>query len=182
MHSARSRIVQHAGRTFLELERFDRHGEWGRSRLCSLDSLQGAFLGERSTEWPLLAARLVALKLLPPQDAERVTVLWWFGRLIGNTDMHLGNLSFVPGPTLQLAPAYDMLPMMYAPLPGGEVPPRTFQPDWPLPPQRKAWQTACAAARAFWRTASADLRISARPPPNCARPNAHTLEHVAPQV
>ena len=87
----------------------------------------------------------------------------------------------LPGPTLQLAPAYDMLPMMYAPLPGGEVPPRTFQPDWPLPPQRKAWQTACAAALAFWRTASADLRISA-PFRQLCEANAHTLEHVAPQV
>lgn len=181
LHSARSRIVQHAGRTFLELERFDRHGEWGRSRLSSLDSLQGAFLGDRSTEWPLLAARLVALKLLSPQDAERVTVLWWFGRLIGNTDMHLGNLSFVPGPTLQLAPAYDMLPMMYAPLPGGEVPPRVFQPEWPLPHQRPLWQTACAAALAFWRTASADPRISA-PFRQLCETNASTLEHVAPQV
>lgn len=181
LHSARSRIVQHAGRTFLELERFDRHGEWGRSRLSSLDCLQGAFLGERSTEWPVLAARLVALKLLSQQDAERITLLWWFGRLIGNTDMHLGNLSFVPGPTLQLAPAYDMLPMMYAPLPGGEVPPRVYQPEWPLPHQRAHWQTACVAALAFWRSAAADPRISPPFREQCDA-NAHTLEHVAPQV
>ena len=181
LHSARSRIVQEAGRTFLELERFDRHGEWGRSRLASLDSVQGAWLGERSTEWPVLTARLVALKLLTPADAERITVLWWFGRLIGNTDMHLGNLSFVPGPTLQLAPAYDMLPMMYAPLPGGEVPPRSFQPDWPLPAQRHLWHTACVAALTFWQQAADDPRISA-PFRQLCEANARTLEHVAPQV
>ncbi|MFW9615620.1 type II toxin-antitoxin system HipA family toxin YjjJ [Aquabacterium sp.] len=179
--SARSRIVQHAGRTFLELERFDRHGEWGRSRLSSLESLQGAFLGDRSTAWPQLAARLVDLKLLSSTDAERITVLWWFGRLIGNTDMHLGNLSFVPAATLQVAPAYDMLPMMYAPLPGGEVPPRTFQPEWPLPHQRPHWQTACRAALAFWHAASADPRISPSFRHMCET-NARTLDHVARQV
>ena len=29
-------VVQHAGRTLLEVERFDRHGLWGRSPLVSL--------------------------------------------------------------------------------------------------------------------------------------------------
>jgi len=42
-------------------------------------------------------------------------------RLIANTDMHLGNLTFHVEGTFRLAPAYDMLPMAYAPLPGGEV-------------------------------------------------------------
>jgi hypothetical protein len=36
--SARSRIVVQDGRTFLEVERFDRHGEFGRSRLACLGS------------------------------------------------------------------------------------------------------------------------------------------------
>ena len=35
LEGARSRIVEHAGRTFLEVERFDRHGRFGRSRLAS---------------------------------------------------------------------------------------------------------------------------------------------------
>jgi hypothetical protein len=47
-----------------------------------------------------------------------------FGVLIGNTDMHAGNLSFVSehGRPYQLAPAYDMLPMGFAPRTGGEIP------------------------------------------------------------
>jgi hypothetical protein len=44
---------------------------------------------------------------------DQIQAIWWFGRLIGNTDMHLGNLAFVPG--LNVAPVYDMLPAMYAP-------------------------------------------------------------------
>jgi hypothetical protein len=53
-----------------------------------------------------------------------------------------------------------MLPMLHAPLAGGEVPARSFEPPLPLPPQRAAWQAACAAALAFWDAAAQDGRIS----------------------
>jgi HipA-like C-terminal domain len=159
--TARSRIVTHAGRTFLEVERFDRHGLFGRSRLCSLATLNAALVGEGSTDWVVLATRFAAAGLLSPGDVQRVDQLWWFGRLIANTDMHTGNLSFRPQQqALALAPAYDMLPMLYAPLPGGEVPPRSFEPRLPLPPQRSAWNTACAVAVLFWLRAAEDRRIS----------------------
>ena len=94
--SARSRIVTHAGRTFLEVERFDRHGLFGRSRLSSLGTLDAALLGDGSSDWVRLAGRLSGLGLLAPADVERIQRLWWFGRLIANTDMHTGNLSFRP--------------------------------------------------------------------------------------
>lgn len=88
--------------------------------------------------------------------------MWWFGRLIGNTDMHTGNLSFVPqGKLLALAPAYDMLPMMYAPLAGGEVPVRAFEPALPRHAERAVWLQACEAACAFWREVLHDERVSA---------------------
>ena len=50
--------------------------------------------------------------------------------------------------------------MLYAPLPGGEVPPRRFEPPMPLPAQRTEWLQGCEAALAFWRRASVDERIS----------------------
>lgn len=158
--SARSGIVQHGGRTFLEVERFDRVDRFGRLPLCSLDALNLAFLGEATTDWTRLATRLRDEGLVDAETVRTIEHLWWFGRLIGNTDMHLGNLSFFPQSTLRLAPAYDMLPMGYAPLPGGEVPQRDFEPPLPLPAQREIWQVACSAAIAFWREASADRRIS----------------------
>ena len=82
VESARSRIVVHAGRTFLEVERFDRHGLFGRSRLISLSTLDAALLGVGSTDWTRLASRLAAAGLLGADDVERVDHLWWFGRLI----------------------------------------------------------------------------------------------------
>lgn len=158
--SAASRIVRHGGRTFLEVERFDRHGLFGRSALCSLATLNPALLGADFDGWRQLAARSVNAGLLMPGDAQRVECLWWFGQLIGNTDMHAGNLSFRPGPKLELAPVYDMLPMLYAPLPGGETPVREFRPPLPLPAQRSVWRAACEAALEFWRRAAEDGRIS----------------------
>jgi hypothetical protein len=105
--------------------------------------------------------------------------LWHFGQLIGNTDMHDGNLSFRPRISaarapLILAPAYDMLPMLYAPQRGVELPPVNFVPRLPLPAEREAWQSAAAAAAEFWSRAADDARINAEFRAVCAD-NLHTV-------
>ena len=179
--SARSRIVVQGGRTFLEVERFDRHGLFGRSRLVSLATLDAALLGDGSADWTRLAGRFAAAGLMVADDLQRIQHLWWYGRLIANADMHTGNLSFRPQGTLALAPAYDMLPMLYAPLPGGEVPPRSFEPPLPLPPQQPVWTAACSAAIAFWTRASQDQRISDGFRRLCLA-NARRLQQVAERV
>ncbi len=179
--SARSRIVTGDGRTFLEVERFDRHGEHGRSPLVSLGTADAALLGDGSSDWPRLAERLHTAGLLSTNDVQRIEHLWWFGRLVANTDMHNGNLSFHPhGPPAMftLAPTYDMLPMLHAPLAGGEVPARSFEPPLPLPPQRQTWAAACAAAIAFWWRAATDARISESFRRVCSA-NGQRLEQVA---
>jgi len=182
VHAAHTRVLRHAGRTFLESERFDRHGEHGRSPLCSLETVNAALLGEPSRDWGLLAARLVRAGLLGDDDAAAIIRLWWFGRLIANTDMHLGNLAFRPvAGRLALAPVYDMLPMLHAPLPGGEVPLRSFEPPLPPPGQRTAWHAACGAALSFWREAAQDGRISPEFRALCAQ-HAGQLERVAPHA
>ena len=58
-------------------------------------------------------------------------------------------------------PAYDMLPMRYAPVRGVELPPRDYEPPLPLPDERADWRLAAAAAIAFWHSAGADRRIGA---------------------
>ena len=164
-----SRILRHAGRTFLEVERFDRHGRFGRSPLVCLSTLDAALIGSGSGDWRVPAGKLAAQGWLSEEDRLAVHRLWWFGRLIANSDMHGGNLSFRPvaggarkGPgALSLAPLYDMLPMLHAPLRGGEVPTRAFEPPLPLPPEHEIWSASCAAALSFWRCAAADARVSA---------------------
>ncbi len=188
--AARTRIVRHAGRTFLEVERFDRHGLFGRSPIVSLGTIDAALLGTGASDWREPANRLHAAGWLGEPDRLAVHRLWWFGRLIANSDMHSGNLSFRPvaGVTaaqaqaeaeaapsghratrlarttpgaLAVAPAYDMLPMLHAPLRGGELPMRAFEPPLPLPSEQAVWSSACAAALRFWHLAAADPRISA---------------------
>lgn len=150
------------GRRFLEVRRFDRHGLFGRSPVCTLGSLNAALLGQRVSTWPRTAQALQQAGWLAADDVARVLLLWWFGRLIGNTDMHEGNLAFGPraGAGLVLAPAYDMLPMAYAPLRGGEVPQRASAPELPLPAEADHWRTAADAAARYWHRCAGDERIS----------------------
>ena len=103
-----------------------------------------------------------------------------FGAFIGNTDRHLGNLSygFEGGRVGALAPVYDMLPMAYAPLGGGELPTVNFAPALPLPAERGVWLAACAVATRFWDAAAQDGRISAGFRRVCAE-NAQVLGRLA---
>jgi hypothetical protein len=84
-----------------------------------------------------------------------------FGSLIANTDMHFGNISFLSEGYLQfrLAPAYDMLPMLYAPL-QNEVPTREFFRPNPRPGHADQWLAALPVARDFWQRLSRDDRAS----------------------
>jgi hypothetical protein len=159
--AARSRLAA-GGRTFLEVERFDRHGRWGRSPLVSLEAVNAAFLGLPHRAWPELAAPLARAGVLAEGAQTAIAKLWWFGRLIDNTDMHPGNLSFQPqAGRLALAPAYDMLPMRHAPLTGGEVPRfAVLEPPLPLPTERAAWRAAARAALQFWEHLAQDRRAS----------------------
>ena len=179
--AARSRIVRSGERTFLEVERFDRHGWLGRSALLSWDALDGAFFGSAGRPWTEAARKLAQRGWLGNADAARIERLWHFGRLIGNTDMHDGNLSFRSGggpaesdgasatlsaatsdrTPLGLAPAYDMLPMRDAPLRGVELPPSAWSPTLPLPAERAAWEAAAAAGLIFWERVASDPRITA---------------------
>ncbi len=154
---AESTIYRYAGRTFLEVVRFDRHGNFGRSPVCTIGSLNAALVGGNAS-WPKTAQAFRDKGWLSDEDVTRVTLIWWFGRLIANTDMHEGNLAFRPG--LTLAPAYDMLPMMYAPGRGGEVPVKPYSPALPLPAESILWKLSASAAIQFWETCSEDGRIS----------------------
>jgi hypothetical protein len=161
LRAAQAHIHRAGERSFLEVERFDRHGAHGRSPLCSWAALNDAWFGLAGRPWWEAAARLQGAGLIDEASRDAITCLWHFGQLIANTDMHDGNLSFVPGsPGLRLAPVYDMLPMLYAPQRGVELPERAFTPRLPLPAEQALWQHAAAAAIHFWQRASQDARIS----------------------
>jgi hypothetical protein len=58
------------------------------------------------------------------------------------------------------------------------LPTRSFEPALPLPPQRAAWLSSCAAALSFWERAAADERISLAFRRTCSA-NARRLRAVA---
>ncbi|MGB0127153.1 MAG: type II toxin-antitoxin system HipA family toxin YjjJ, partial [Rhodocyclaceae bacterium] len=93
--AGRSHVVDHGGQRFLEVERFDRIGSLGRRGLFSLAALDAEFVGAGSVDWPTIARRLAMGAHINTEAAAGAEFLWAFGVLIGNTDMHNGNLSFV---------------------------------------------------------------------------------------
>jgi hypothetical protein len=179
LSSAQTSVLRAGNRTFLEAVRFDRHGSRGRSALCSWAALNYGWFGLAGRPWPEGGARLLERELIDRDTAQSITRLWHFGQLIGNSDMHDGNLSLRPrvsnsSAALGVAPAYDMLPMLYAPQRGVELAPVTFAPRLPLPAEREDWQQAAAAATQFWSRAADDARISAPFRAICVE-NLHTV-------
>ncbi|WP_457428074.1 type II toxin-antitoxin system HipA family toxin YjjJ [Roseateles sp. P5_E7] len=159
--AARTRLLLHAGRHFLESERFDRVGPHGRRGVVSLESADAGLVGKAGSDWTRVARALAAQGLLSAEDAERVAERQLFGQLIGNSDMHGGNLGFFHDATgLRLAPSYDQLPMRYAPQASGEVLSPVLAPSLPMPAERERWQRVAPMALAFWRAAATDERIS----------------------
>lgn len=174
--AARTRLLAHEGRHFLESERFDRIGPHGRRGVVSLETVNAGLVGEATNDWTRVAAALAGLGLLSAADAERVAERQLFGQLIGNSDMHGSNLGFFHDAAgLRLAPSYDQLPMRYAPQAGGEVLSPPLAPSLPLPAQRERWQRVAPTALGFWQTAAGDGRISAGFRELCAG-NATALE------
>ncbi len=162
--AARSRVIDHAGQRFLEVERFDRIGELGRLPLHSLAALDAEFIGSGNGNWPSIVRRLAAARQVQQDAVRDAELLWAFGTLIGNTDMHNGNLSFIAGHgrPYQLAPAYDMTCMGFRPTDSGRMQnglaAAVISPDV----SNGAWRLAQELARNFLQRVTAETRFSAR--------------------
>jgi hypothetical protein len=149
-----------ANRLFLEVERFDRVGPGGRRGVISLLALDAQFVG-RMKSWSDSAAELARMRII---DADALEATRWrelFGALIGNTDMHPANLSFLASGArvLGIAPCYDMLPMLYSPQHGHVMAPE-FRPPAPLPDHSGHWDAVSRAAADFWEEAGSHALIS----------------------
>ncbi|WP_419570958.1 type II toxin-antitoxin system HipA family toxin YjjJ [Rheinheimera sp.] len=158
--ATRSTILRQQQRTFLSCERFDRIGALGRKGLVSLRMVDMQFVG-KPAEWPVIAQQLLQDKRISAEDADTIAVVWCFGRLIANTDMHAGNLSFyyAADGALSLAPVYDMLPMAFAPLRSGAMA-SSHALSLSAVAQGKHWRHAYTMAEQFWTELATDAEIS----------------------
>lgn len=162
--AAVSTLIDHGGRRFLQVERFDRVGPLGRRALLSMSALDAEFVGAAAEGWPGVAHRLTRDRHIQPEAASVACLLWAFGTLIGNTDMHGGNLSFVAehGRPYALAPAYDMTPMAFAPRSGGGLPDTVPEAVIHAGVAHDTWRHAQALARAYLARVTADDGFSTR--------------------
>ncbi|MFM2317873.1 MAG: hypothetical protein RLZZ215_494 [Pseudomonadota bacterium] len=157
--AAQSRLLEQ-DRFYLELRRFDRIGEHGRRGVVSLKEVEAEFIGG-STHWYEAADALLNLGLINQATQQQIHLLYAFGHLIANTDMHFGNLAFyLEDFKLQsLAPVYDMLPMFYMPI-RDEVVERVYPVKPLLGISTSTLEQAKSMAERYWITLAEHPNIS----------------------
>jgi DNA-binding transcriptional ArsR family regulator len=158
--SCRSRWLPFGERAYLEVERFDRVGAEGRRGAVSLYAVDLARYGKLDS-WSECARRLEGEGLLAAQHAEWIRLLDVFAQLIANTDRHFGNITLLDdyeGP-FQLAPVYDMLPMLFAPQ-HEQLIERSYEPPPPTAASLAVWGRARSLAIDYWTLLAGDTRLS----------------------
>jgi hypothetical protein len=163
--TAQTRTVETSSHLFLESERFDRRGVRGRVAVVSLAAVHH----DAADSWARAAVLLKNADRLAEEDARCLRWLDAFGAFIANTDRHQHNIVFFPeGSTLRLAPAFDQVPMVFAPSADGRVPSRSYPVPHATADTLDVWDDARLAAREFWERASDDGRVSADARSLCA--------------
>lgn len=151
IESADTRLVSVDDRLFLESARFDRIDRAGRRCMVTLLMADAEF-GGIARRWPETMARLHSHGLVTAEAVATTDLLWRFGRLIANYDMHPRNLSLTlraDGEGFELLPVYDMCAMGFKPgEPGGLPSPRCVGSD---PAERQALELAAH----FWTSLAA---------------------------
>lgn len=166
--AAQSRIVQSERRTYLESIRFDRVGSAGKRHVLPLSALHAPFAGGPQQHWVASCELLAQRGLLTLDDLQQVRLLRDFGRLIGNTDMHFGNLNFFVDklaelalPHFTLAPVFDMLPMIWRPNEfKDELGYTSFSAPQKSPGSASTWAIAQGLAVRFWELLAACESVS----------------------
>lgn len=159
---AEGHVVETGRRAYLLSARFDRTAAGGRRHVVPLDAVHDAFVAGGRQHWGGTCRELERQRRLPTGAGAQAEALLYFGRLIGNTDMHFGNLSLavdsadVARGRFTLAPVYDMLPMRWKPDAALGLPDYgAFAPD-----ELAAASASIAPARVFWQRLAALPSVS----------------------
>jgi serine/threonine protein kinase HipA of HipAB toxin-antitoxin module len=154
-------------RTYLELIRFDREGSNGRIGVTSLLAIDTSLYGKLDS-WIAAGTRLLRDGRIDAQTLEQLRLTETFALLIANTDRHFGNIAFLEAYTgrYQLAPIFDMLPMLFAPA-HDQITARVFSPPDPTADTLRAWPQARDLAEGYWRELARSEQVSAEFRPIC---------------
>lgn len=158
--AAATTTIQVGDRMYLESVRFDRTAA-GRVGMVSLAAVDAEFIGLEQG-WVRAAEVLHAQKQIDVKALETVRILDLVGKMIANSDMHSGNLSFFTEnfKEFRLAPVYDMTSMQFAPSSQGEISLKEYRPPTPTPATLPAWRAARAIAGDFWAALQVNANIS----------------------
>ena len=158
--SASSEIVDVDGLRCLVIDRFDRIGEMGRRAVVTLAAVAERGGGTRSDA----AESLRADGVLGDDGLRQIVLLDAFGAWIANSDRHYHNIALFPtAQGFEVAPAFDQLPMAYAPPASGNLRNAAIPPPRPAVNTLDVWGEAQGLAREFWgRAAGLSLTDSMR--------------------
>jgi hypothetical protein len=93
-------------------------------------------------------------QLLSDEHVRQIALLDAFGAQIANNDRHLHNVCVFPrDDRYDLAPAFDQLPMAYAPQASGNMLEQPVKVARPSAETLHVWGEANSMARAYWRAA-----------------------------
>ena len=159
-NAADAEILLFDNRTYLEVKRFDRRGEFSRLGLISLGTLDAEFAGIAGS-WSEVARALAKHKIISESLLEEIRFRELFGECIANNDMHSYNLSFIMEGlnVIDLAPVYDMTCMLFMPR-NFQIIPVEFKPPMPLVADKQITKSVYDAAIEFWNEVILDARIS----------------------
>lgn len=163
--AAQTELLRSGGMVFLEVRRFDRVGRFGRVGMMSAGALDDEVFGKRDS-WSGFAQRCVESRFLSQEQADTIHLLAAVSELIGNSDTHFENISLLlngDGQPSDVAPAYDLLPMMYGSIGGGIDPPlRVIEPRLGAVGGRtEVWRRAHGVAEDFWNQVAGSPDVSA---------------------
>jgi len=151
VQAAETDLIDVDGLRCLIINRFDRIGARGRRSVMTLAAASEEYAGS----WTDAAQKLTRRDALSENDLRRIALLDAFGALIANTDRHKHNVVlFHDDGSYSLAPAFDQLPMAYAPPASGHLRRTAVDEAVPAVNTLEVWDEAREIAMEFWRRAS----------------------------
>jgi len=151
IEATETQLLDVSGLRCLIINRFDRIGKTGRRAVMTLAAASQQVDGT----WTDAAEGMRRRGELSDEGLQRIALLDAYGALIANADRHQYNVSLFPTETrYTVAPAFDQLPMAYAPPASGNLRNSAIAGPRPAVNTLAIWGKAQELAAEFWRRAS----------------------------